>query len=72
MGRRALEASSSEKLFCENKNWFCQANLEEQKKHIYWPALQTGRFYVYIHVFEKIKNWGPDPYNSLSHADNRK
>ena len=27
---------------------------------------------VYIHVYEIIKNWGPGPYNSLCHADNRK
>ena len=26
------EASSAKKLFSENKNWFCQSNLEEQKK----------------------------------------
>ena len=26
------EASSSKKLFSENKNWFCQSNLEEQRK----------------------------------------
>ena len=27
---------------------------------------------VYIHVYQIIKNWGPGPYNSLRHADNRK
>ena len=27
---------------------------------------------VYIRAYEKIKNWGPGPYNSLRHADNRK
>ena len=25
-----------------------------------------------IHVYQIIKNWGPSPYNSLRHADNRK
>ena len=28
--------------------------------------------YVYIHVYQITKNWGPGPYNSLCHADNRK
>ena len=28
--------------------------------------------YVYIPVYEIIKNWGPGPYNSLHYADNRK
>ena len=28
--------------------------------------------YVYIHVYQILKNWGPGPYNSLRHADNRK
>ena len=27
---------------------------------------------VYIRAYEKIKNWGRGPYNSLRHADNRK
>ena len=27
---------------------------------------------VYIHVYQTTKNWGPDPYNSLCHADNRR
>ena len=27
---------------------------------------------VYIHVYRITKNWGPGPYNSLHHADNRK
>ena len=27
---------------------------------------------VYIHVYQIIKNWGPGPYNSLRHADNRR
>ena len=27
---------------------------------------------VYIHVYQITKNWGPGPYNSLRHADNRK
>ena len=27
---------------------------------------------VYIHVYRITKNWGPGPYNSLRHADNRK
>ena len=27
---------------------------------------------VYIDVYKIIKNWGPGPYNSLRHADNRK
>ena len=26
---------------------------------------------VYIHVYRIRKNWGPGPYNSLRHADNR-
>ena len=30
--RSQWEASSSEKLFSEN-NWFCQSNLEEQRKY---------------------------------------
>ena len=28
--------------------------------------------WVYIHVYQKIKNIGPGPYNSLSHTDNIK
>ena len=27
---------------------------------------------VYIHVYQITKNWGPGPYNSLCHADNRR
>ena len=27
---------------------------------------------VYIHVYQTTKNWGPGPYNSLRHADNRR
>ena len=27
---------------------------------------------VYIHVYWITKNWGPGPYNSLHHADNRR
>ena len=27
---------------------------------------------VYIHIYQIKKNWGPGPYNSLRHADNRK
>ena len=27
---------------------------------------------VYIHVYQIIKNWGPGPYNSVRHANNRK
>ena len=27
---------------------------------------------VYIHVYRITKNWGPGPYNSLRHADNRR
>ena len=27
---------------------------------------------VYIHVYQIKKNWGPGPYNSLCHADNRR
>ena len=27
---------------------------------------------VYIHVYQITKNWGPGPYNSLRHADNRR
>ena len=27
---------------------------------------------VYIHVYQIIKNWGTDLYNSLCHADNRR
>ena len=27
---------------------------------------------VYIHVYRIAKNWGPGPYNSLLHADNRR
>ena len=27
---------------------------------------------VYIHVYQIIRNWGPGPYNSLCHTDNRK
>ena len=30
--RSQWEASSSQKLLSENKNWFCQPNLEEQRK----------------------------------------
>ena len=26
---------------------------------------------VYIHVYRITKNWGPGPYNSLRHADNK-
>ena len=28
--------------------------------------------FVYIHVFQIVKNRGPGPYNSQRHADNRK
>ena len=28
--------------------------------------------YVYIHVYQIIKNTGPGPYNSLRHTNNRK
>ena len=38
----------------------------------YWPESQTGRFHVYIHVYQMIKNWKPGPINCLRHADNRK
>ena len=34
------------------------------------PELQTGRFRIYIHVYQILKNRGPGPYNSLRHADN--
>ena len=27
---------------------------------------------VHIHVYQIMKNWGPGPYNSLRHADNRR
>ena len=27
---------------------------------------------VYVHVYQITKNWGPGPYNSLCHADNRR
>ena len=27
---------------------------------------------VYIHVYRITKNWGPGPYNSLRHADNKR
>ena len=27
---------------------------------------------VYIHVYQVAKNWGPGPYNSVLHADNRR
>ena len=27
---------------------------------------------VYIHAYQITKNWGPGPYNSLRHADNRR
>ena len=27
---------------------------------------------VYIHAYQITKNWGPDPYNSLYHVDNRR
>ena len=27
---------------------------------------------VYIYVYRITKNWGPGPYNSLRHADNRR
>ena len=27
---------------------------------------------TYIHVYRITKNWGPGPYNSLCHADNRR
>ena len=27
---------------------------------------------VYIHVYQITKNWGPGPYNSLHHAENRR
>ena len=26
----------------------------------------------YIHAYRITKNWGPGPYNSLRHADNRR
>ena len=29
---KLIESSSSEKLFSENRNWFCLSNLEEQRK----------------------------------------
>ena len=27
---------------------------------------------VYIHAYQITKNWGPGPYNSVRHADNRR
>ena len=27
---------------------------------------------VYVHAYQITKNWGPGPYNSLHHADNRR
>ena len=27
---------------------------------------------VYIHAYRITKNWGPGPYNSLHHANNRR
>ena len=27
---------------------------------------------VYIHVYRKTKNWGPGPYHSLRHNDNKR
>ena len=27
---------------------------------------------VHIHVYRITKNWGPGPYNSLRHAENRR
>ena len=70
--------SYSEKLFSGIKNRFCQSNLEEQRKSyinrkISIQTRTTGRKIqcVYIHVYQ-TKNWGPGPYNSLSHTDNGK
>ena len=28
--------------------------------------------HVYIHVYQITKNWGPGPYYSLRHTDNRR
>ena len=27
---------------------------------------------VYIHAYQITKNWGPGPYNSVRHTDNRR
>ena len=27
---------------------------------------------IYIHVYQRIKNWGPGPYNSVRHTDKKK
>ena len=79
--RNQQEESSSEKLFSENKNWFCQQSIKSwrTKKKFHKPVnkytdqkLQAGRFPVSIHFYKIIKNRGPGPYNSLRHADNRK
>ena len=62
-----------------SKNWFCQSNLEEQRKIYVNPSRNlltriTDRRIpcVYTHAYHVIKNRGPGPYNSLRHADNRK
>ena len=26
---------------------------------------------IYIHVYQRIKNWGPGPYNSVRHTDKK-
>ena len=68
-----------EKLFAGNKNQFCQSSLEEQRKSyinlnisILTRITDQKIQCVYVNVYQRIKNWGPGPYNSLCHADNRK
>ena len=70
--RIALKANLLLQLILSIKSWGTKKNLHKPVIQIYWPELQTWRFRVHIHVYQIIKNWGPGPYDSLRHADNRK
>ena len=45
--------------------------LEANKKQVPTRITDWKILCVYIHVYQIIKNWGPGPYNSVCHTDNR-
>ena len=46
--RSQWEAHSSEKLFSRNKNWFCQSNLEEQRKGLACHSCTKSKGNAYV------------------------
>lgn len=74
--RNQQEARSSEKLFSQNnkllsiKSWGTKKTFNKLVMWTYSPELQTGRFYVYIYIYQIMKNQGPGPCNALLHTDN--